>query len=193
MKTILSTSTLIALSLSRRSYYSSAFSPAVKAAATTTRTITSSSRTLGISSSFHSFMKSTGLFMSASSSAPSQITTIDKSQMTEIIRAMKDDVDTTNKNYVIMDVRNVDEIDSTGKLSPVINTLPLPYIVQQGVFNLDNEDFENKFGFPKPEMDQTLVFHCKAGSRSTQAAQVALQAGYTKILNYTGGANDWFS
>lgn len=125
--------------------------------------------------------------MSASSSTP-QITQIDKSQMNEIIQA----VEGTDENYVIIDVRNVDEIDYTGKLSPVVHTLPLPYIVQYGVFNLDNEDFEDSFGFPKPEMDQTLVFTCKAGIRSMQAGQFAIQAGYTKIVNYTGGANDWF-
>ena len=61
--------------------------------------------------------------------------------MNEIIQA----VEGTDENYVIIDVRNVDEIDYTGKLSPVVHTLPLPYIVQYGVFNLDNEDFEDSF------------------------------------------------
>ena len=52
--------------------------------------------------------------------------------------------------------------------------------------------FEENFGFTKPELDQTLVLTCKAGIRSMHAAQFAAQAGYTNLINYGGGADDWF-
>ena len=113
--------------------------------------------------------------------------------MNEIIQSVEEaSLAETDNNYVIIDVRNVDEINYTGKLSPVVQTLPLPYIAQYGVFNLEPEEFEEQFGFSKPDVDQTLVFTCKAGIRSMHAAQFAIQAGYSDIINYSGGSDEWF-
>jgi rhodanese-related sulfurtransferase len=94
---------------------------------------------------------------------------------------------------VIMDVRNSDEIASTGKLSPNTITLPLGAIMQYNVFALDEDDFEDMCGFAKPTPDETLVFSCAAGVRSVHAANFAAQSGYTKLVNYAGGANEWFT
>lgn len=127
-----------------------------------------------------------------SSSSPPEVTSIDKAQMSELIQAVEDSTSESPSEYVIIDVRNVDEINFTGKLSPVVQTLPLPYIAQYGVFSMDAEEFEENFGFVKPELDQTLVLTCKAGIRSMHAAQFAAQAGYTNIINYAGGSDDWF-
>lgn len=135
-------------------------------------------------------MKTTKLQMSSSSPTPPQIKSIDKSQMNEIIQSLEGEG--SQSDYVIIDVRNVDEINYTGKLSPVVQTLPLPYIAEYDVFNLDCEEFEENFGFEKPKLDQTLVLTCKAGIRSMHAAQFAIRAGYTDIINYRGGADDWF-
>jgi rhodanese-related sulfurtransferase len=131
---------------------------------------------------------------SSSSAQPPQITSIDKSQMNEIIQTVEDgeQQQQQQQQYVIIDVRNVDEINYTGKLSPAVQTLPLPYIVQYGIFKLDDDEFEENFAFPKPALDQTLVFTCKAGIRSMHAAQFAIQAGYTDVINYSGGADEWF-
>lgn len=57
---------------------------------------------------------------------------------------------------------------------------------------MDPEDFEEAFGFEKPKMTDTVVLTCKAGIRSQQAAQFAAMAGYKDIVNYVGGADDWF-
>jgi len=111
--------------------------------------------------------------------------------MTEII----DDVSSTSReesNYVIIDVRGQDEIAYTGKLNDCVETLPLPYIAQ-GALAMEDEDFKAEFGFDKPALDETLVFTCKAGIRSQQAGQLAKMAGYTDILDYMGGSNEWFS
>ena len=61
-----------------------------------------------------------------------------------------------------------------------------------GAFNMDEKTFEAQFNFPKPNVEDTLVFTCKAGLRSQQAAQLAAMAGYKTIINYEGGADDWF-
>ena len=116
---------------------------------------------------------------------------IDRAAMTEII----EDVVNSSRDesgYIIIDVRGHDEIQQTGKLSDVVETLPLPYIAQ-GAFAMDDEDFQEAFGFEKPGMDETLVFTCKAGIRSQQAGQLAKMAGYSNIIDYAGGANEWFS
>ena len=116
---------------------------------------------------------------------------IDRAAMTEII----EDVVNSSRDesgYIIIDVRGHDEIQHTGKLSDVVETLPLPYIAQ-GAFAMEEEDFKEAFGFEKPGMDETLVFTCKAGIRSQQAGQLAKMAGYSNIIDYAGGANEWFS
>jgi rhodanese-related sulfurtransferase len=45
----------------------------------------------------------------------------------------------------------------------------------------DLEDFKN----------EELIFHCKAGSRSAQACMILEQAGYTNVVNVTGGMLAW--
>jgi rhodanese-related sulfurtransferase len=116
---------------------------------------------------------------------------IDRAAMAEII----EDVANSSREesgYVVIDVRGHDEIEYTGKLSDVVVTLPLPYIAQ-GALAMDEEDFKEAFGFEKPRLDETLVFSCKAGIRSQQAGQLAKMAGYSDILDYKGGSNEWFS
>ena len=65
--------------------------------------------------------------------------------------------------------------------------------MQYDVFNLPDDTFEEQFGFEKPTMDQTIVFTCKAGIRSHYACAYAMQAGYSNVVNYRGGAIEWFS
>ena len=94
---------------------------------------------------------------------------------------------------VVIDVRNPDEVASTGKLSPNTLTLPLPVIMQMNLFQMDDEEFEGLCAFPKPAMDETIVFSCAAGIRSVYAANAAADAGYTSLVNYMGGSNEWFA
>jgi rhodanese-related sulfurtransferase len=90
-------------------------------------------------------------------------------------------------------VRGEDEVAYTGKLSPEVHTLPLPVIMQLKVFEMDDEEFKDVCHFPKPSPDDTIVFSCAAGIRSQQAAYFAALGGYTNLINYMGGSNEWFS
>lgn len=94
---------------------------------------------------------------------------------------------------VVIDVRGEEEVVATGKISPVAETLPLPYIQQHRALAMDEQDFLDNFGFEKPRFDETIIFSCKAGIRSRVACQIARMEGYTDVINYTGGANEWFS
>ena len=95
--------------------------------------------------------------------------------------------------YVILDVREPREIEFTGKLSPGTLNLPMQALGAMNAFALDEDDFEDAFGFPKPQLDETLVFSCAAGVRSVYAAQFAAQNGYSNLINYMGGSQEWFS
>jgi len=116
---------------------------------------------------------------------------IDKAAMEEIIEDVKSS-SREEVGYCLIDVRGHDEIAFTGKLDDVVETLPLPYIAE-GALMMDEEDFKETFGFDKPQLDETLVFTCKAGIRSQHAAQLAKMAGFTDILDYIGGADEWIS
>lgn len=128
-------------------------------------------------------------FMSTTSTEMPPLKHIGREEMQEIL----DTVEQGDSDYVVIDVRNIEEIAFTGPLSPDVKTLPLPLIMQKNVFQLDSEDFEDLCRFPKPEPDATLVFSCAAGVRSVHAANFAAQGGYTNLVNYMGGANEWFS
>mmetsp|Transcript_11342 Transcript_11342/g.23926 ORF Transcript_11342/g.23926 Transcript_11342/m.23926 type:complete len:218 (-) Transcript_11342:174-827(-) len=116
---------------------------------------------------------------------------IDKSILKEIMIK----VDTSGREesgYVIIDVRGHDEVQDTGKLHEVVHNLPLPHIAD-GAMTMAEEDFAAQFGFEKPRLDEKVVFHCKGGVRSAKAVQFAKMAGYNDLLDYNGGANDWFN
>ena len=107
-----------------------------------------------------------------------QLRNIGKEEMEEIVEDYEGG-GREESGYLIMDVREVEEIIDTGKVSPNTQTLPLSVISSKNVFALDEEEFEENCGFPKPSPDETLVFSCRSGVRSVKAAQYAAMNGYT--------------
>jgi rhodanese-related sulfurtransferase len=119
------------------------------------------------------------------------LTNVGKEEMEEILEDYEEG-GREDSGYVVLDVREANEIEYTGKLSPNTITFPLQKLMQYNAFALDDDEFEEIFGFEKPGMDETLVFSCAMGVRSVHAANFAAQAGYSKLVNYKGGANQWF-
>jgi rhodanese-related sulfurtransferase len=117
---------------------------------------------------------------------------IGKEQMEEILEDYEEG-GREESGYVIIDVREPDEIAFTGKVSPNTHNIPLGVLVQYQVFSMDDDDFEDLCGFRKPSLDETLVFTCAAGIRSTHACNFAAQSGFSNLINYRGGANEWFA
>jgi rhodanese-related sulfurtransferase len=130
-------------------------------------------------------------FMSASSSEP-VLKHVGWEEMDSILDEYEE-LGRAESGMLVLDVRNQDEIEYTGKLSPNTITLPLPAIMTYNIFALDEDEFEDLCGFSKPTPDETLVFSCAAGIRSVHAAKIAAQAGYSKLVNYGGGSNEWFT
>jgi len=85
------------------------------------------------------------------------------------------------------DVREPSEYDA-GFIPGAIN---IPIKSQPDAMFLPEEEFEDRFGFSKPAMDKELVFYCKAGVRSSAAAQLAKQFGYENVAEYKGSWMDW--
>ncbi|KAF2837199.1 Rhodanese-like protein [Patellaria atrata CBS 101060] len=91
------------------------------------------------------------------------------------------------KERVLVDVREPHELEQ-GRI-PTAHNLPLQ--THPDAIFLPAEEFEAQFGFPKPRAEQEIVFYCKAGVRSSAAAQLALRAGYQKVGEYRGSWLDW--
>jgi rhodanese-related sulfurtransferase len=139
-------------------------------------------------------LPSSARFLSSSSSdgARPDITHVGIAAMKEIIEDYEEG-GRDESQYCVIDVRTEEEVYATGKLGEHVYTLPVQVIMQAKVFEMEPEEFQDFCGFEKPTADETLVFTCAAGIRSVYACQFAAQAGYSKLVNYAGGANEWFS
>ncbi|KAH8889780.1 Rhodanese-like protein [Thozetella sp. PMI_491] len=90
---------------------------------------------------------------------------------------------------IIVDAREPGELQQTGRIPGAIN---IPITSAPDSFHIKDEDFEDRFGYPRPAKDAEVVFYCKAGVRSRAAAGLARDAGWTKVGEYPGSWVDWF-
>jgi rhodanese-related sulfurtransferase len=67
----------------------------------------------------------------------------------------------------------------------------MPITSQPDALFLPAEEFQDRFGFAKPTATTEVVFYCKAGVRSSAAAQLARQVGYERVGEYRGSWMDW--
>ena len=120
------------------------------------------------------------------------------------LKALKDDPSTSkiydfkdisslssnpSPNLILIDVREVSELRSTGTI-PTSKNVPLQSSPDS--FFLAPEEFEDKYGFPRPSGEDEVVFFCKSGVRSKAAAQLARQSGFGgKVGEYPGSWKDW--
>ena len=88
---------------------------------------------------------------------------------------------------ILIDVREPSEFEP-GHIPGSIN---VPLKSSPEAMLLPADEFEDRFGFEKPRADQEVVFYCRAGVRSSAAAQVAEQAGYQRIGEYRGSWLEW--
>ncbi|RDW58075.1 hypothetical protein BP6252_13486 [Coleophoma cylindrospora] len=91
-------------------------------------------------------------------------------------------------NVVLTDVREPSELNSTGRIP---SSISIPVGSTPDSFFITEEEFEDRFGYPRPGTDKEVIFYCKAGVRSRAAAELARQAGWKKIGEYPGSWLDW--
>ncbi|CAK7241095.1 MAG: Thiosulfate sulfurtransferase rdl2, mitochondrial [Sporothrix thermara] len=93
-----------------------------------------------------------------------------------------------DSSIVIVDAREPAELKDTGRIPGAIN---IPVTTAPDSFFLPDEEFEDRFGFARPDRDTEVIFYCKAGVRSRAAAGLAKEAGWTKVGEYPGSWLDW--
>ena len=81
----------------------------------------------------------------------------------------------TEDNYIILDVRTKEEYQE--------KHIP-------GAVNLPNETIGTEDIPELPVKEQLILFYCRSGNRSKQAAKKLSALGYTNIIEI-GGINDW--
>lgn len=96
-------------------------------------------------------------------------------------------VEAHDPNVVIVDVREPAEY-AEGHIPTAIN---IPFKSSPGALGLDSEEFQDVFGFEKPDTDKKVLFYCLGGVRSTAAEGLAATFGYQKRANYKGSYEDW--
>uniref|UniRef100_A0A8D8F0W3 Heat shock protein 67B2 n=2 Tax=Culex pipiens TaxID=7175 RepID=A0A8D8F0W3_CULPI len=89
---------------------------------------------------------------------------------------------------LLVDVRNPDERDQTGKIPTSIN---IPLLTLEETLKLSADEFKAKFGRDKPELGTEMIFHCGKGGRAQKAADAASVLGFSKARNYKGSWSEW--
>ena len=105
---------------------------------------------------------------SCKDNAPKEITIIDKGFLQE---------NAIGKEVQLIDVRTQEEYES-GHIGDAVN------------FNIiDNASFLNQI--ESLDKDEPVYLYCKMGGRSSRAAQLLKENGFSEIYDYSGGYNDW--
>ena len=86
------------------------------------------------------------------------------------------------------DVREPGELLQTGWIPGAVN---IPITTSPDSFHISEDEFEDRFGYPRPGKESELVVYCKAGVRGRAAATLAKEAGWKNVGEYTGSWLDW--
>lgn len=99
----------------------------------------------------------------------------EKTMYTSIDMETAKEIFATAGDYIILDVRRVDEF-AAGHIP--------------GAINVANESIVDSEPVELPNKDQLIYVYCRSGNRSKQASSKLVQMGYTNIIEF-GGIIDW--
>uniref|UniRef100_A0A146WRW0 Thiosulfate sulfurtransferase/rhodanese domain-containing 1-like protein n=1 Tax=Fundulus heteroclitus TaxID=8078 RepID=A0A146WRW0_FUNHE len=95
-----------------------------------------------------------------------------------------------SKDLILIDVREKDEVDK----GCIPRSVHIALGTVEEAFKMGPEDFQARYGIPKPALDAPeLVFYCRSGRRSAQALSKVRELGYVTARNYAGSYLDWSS
>ena len=115
------------------------------------------------------------LLLFGCSSTQAQQTPTETATYTQISTAQAVELMQTEKDYIILDVRTVEEYNA----GHIPNAICIP-----------NESITDKEPPELPDKDQLILVYCRSGRRSKEASQKLADLGYTKITEF-GGIIDW--
>lgn len=90
--------------------------------------------------------------------------------------------------FLLLDCRTVNEVTSWGVIEGA-KVLPAHEIFT--AFHLTPSEFEETFGFRKPDPGSKIICYCQYGPRSLMAAQLLSWLGYLKVLHFREGYYEW--
>ncbi|XP_078046899.1 rhodanese domain-containing protein CG4456 isoform X1 [Augochlora pura] len=132
------------------------------------------------------------LHFSTSTISKSNTTTMAEGDVKDLIVHYKDVIEAQkNDSVLIIDVREQNEIDETGKLPGSIH-IPMGD-VSNTLLNLSDKDFRNKFDKEKPTKNTKIILSCRSGKRSAMVQEEIQKLGFQNAYNYIGGWTDWES
>jgi len=73
------------------------------------------------------------------------------------------------------------------------SSVNIPMSSFEKLMELHPDDFLKTLGFPKPTLDQKIIFYCRSGARSAKAVEIAKLKGFKNLRNYKGSWLDWIS
>ncbi|KAH9586242.1 Rhodanese-like domain [Trypanosoma melophagium] len=95
------------------------------------------------------------------------------------------------ENTLLVDVRSTGEVAATGVIPTAVN-IPLKMLEVVLGDDVDEEEFVETFGVPKPQKGKTqMVFYCAHGVRSSIATEIAEGLGYSGTRNFPGSFSEW--
>jgi rhodanese-related sulfurtransferase len=98
-------------------------------------------------------------------------------------------INESSKNQILLDVRSREELNDMKPLPTAVN-VPIGELLS--AFNMNDQEFKNKYHFEKPEKNKKIVVYCRSGVRAQSAGETLQNLGYQNVYHYSGVA-DWYS
>jgi phage shock protein E len=101
----------------------------------------------------------------------------------------------TGQTQDILDAKQTEALLATDSTIQLIDVRTPTEWAQTGVIegalriDFNSPDFQENAS--KLDRKKTVITYCAAGGRSPRAAALLRKMGFEKVLDYTGGMNDW--
>ena len=96
---------------------------------------------------------------------------------------------TPGPNRILIDVREPSELQDSGKIPTSLN---LPLKTSPDFMFMAADEFEDRFGRPRPGPNDEVIFYCRSGVRSKAAAELAKQTGFGgTVSEFPGSWIEW--
>jgi rhodanese-related sulfurtransferase len=105
---------------------------------------------------------------------------------------LKDLIEKRDSDYLLIDVRNTEELEGNMPLIPTAVNIPLPDF-GSALMMADSKRFESMYGIKKPSHNDKIICYCRSGRRSQSACEILEQLQFDNVYNYEGSALDWYN
>ncbi|KAI9584315.1 rhodanese domain-containing protein CG4456-like isoform 1-T1 [Glossina fuscipes fuscipes] len=93
-----------------------------------------------------------------------------------------------NPEVYLIDVRNADEVASTGLIPGSIN---IPLHDLEDAFTMSERHFQHRYNRDKPSKNSVIIFSCLKGVRAQKGTDLARSYGFKRAKTYHGSWSEW--